>query len=119
MLVFGFLKRRKFQECVSKTMRKMMLRVCYTFRGCACGHLLPPLHTFTGYIHASWVSLCSFIHIGYSYGLRKQTMQRFRYPRFLFVANRQPFLFIVRFGVFGGRGFFLNSFSCVERFEKI
>ena len=55
MLVFGFLKRRKFQKG-SKTMQKTMLRVCYTFLGCALGifalHAFRAIYTQRGYLFA-------------------------------------------------------------------
>ena len=84
-----------------------MLRVCYTFRGCACGYLLPPLHTFTGYIHASWVSSL-LVYFQWQF-LRPQTADgaKVQIPTLFclwlienLISNR------VRFGVLGGRGFF-------------
>jgi hypothetical protein len=70
MLVFDFLKCRKFRDLGSKAKQKTVLRVCLFFPGVR-GFILPS-HTKWGiYIHTAWVSLFLFNPDGNSYNHRK------------------------------------------------
>ena len=67
MLVFGCWNVGNFNR-KSKTMLKTMLRVCYTFRGCAWA-LVCPMHTLCGYIYTRSVGISLLVYfLGNSYG---------------------------------------------------
>jgi hypothetical protein len=60
MLVFGGLKPRKFQITEIKNNAKDDATGVVYIPGVCFGAIMPK-HAFSGYIHATWVSLCSFI----------------------------------------------------------
>ena len=66
MLVFGHLRRRNFQKEIRNNAKDDAAGVIYI--PLVCVGLSMPMHTLRTYIHASWVSLCSSISNGNSYG---------------------------------------------------
>ena len=86
MLVFGSLKRRKFQR-LKDNAKDDATGVFYTSGVCSgatCSRTL-----FRIYIHSAWVSLCSFSLNGFSYDHKLRTGKGSDTHVFCFVASNK------------------------------